>query len=58
MRDGALLAKDHLFRLLDIDGVEVSEGERQRGEDQIPTLRLGKGANSVKLAIINVIAEF
>ena len=39
--DDDLLRKSHGFRLLEIDGVTVSEVERRRGHDHIPILKLG-----------------
>jgi hypothetical protein len=53
-----LLPKNHGFRLLEIDGVEISEGERRRADDQVPSLKLGKGPYSEKLAFINVTGDF
>ena len=56
--DRDLLANKHGFRLLDIDSVEVSEGERRRGDDQVPTLKLGKSPHSEKFVFINVVSDF
>jgi hypothetical protein len=56
--DEPLLAEGHSFRLLDIESVDVSEGEMRRGGDNLPTLKLGKGPSSVKLAMISVVGEF
>lgn len=56
--DAAFLPEKHLFRLLDIEGVDVSEGERCRTDDRIPTLKLGAGPHSEKLAFLNVTADF
>lgn len=53
-----LSPKGHMFRLLEIGGVGASEAERQRGDDQVPSLKFGKSAHSVKLAIIEVISDF
>lgn len=53
-----LLPKKHMFRLLEIDGVDVSEGEMCRGDDQIATLKLGKSPGSQKFAFLNVTADF
>ncbi|HEX5093748.1 MAG TPA: hypothetical protein VFV84_13760 [Burkholderiales bacterium] len=55
--DEALQSKGHMFRLLDIESVEVSEGERCR-VNEIPTLKFGKGPGSEKLAFINVTGDF
>jgi hypothetical protein len=53
-----LLAKNHMFRLLDIESVEVSEGTQVRGQDGVPSLKLGKGDLSKKFAFINVMSDF
>lgn len=55
--DEALQSEGHLFKLLDIESVEVSEGERCR-VDEVPTLKLGKGPESEKLAILAVTGDF
>ena len=56
--DSDLLPEKHMFRLLEIDGVEESEGERRRGDDQVPTLKLGKSPHSERLVFINVVSDF
>lgn len=56
--DKILIAPNHLFRLLDIDGVDIVEGEKRRGDDQIPSLKLGKTSLSQKHAVIEVTSDF
>ena len=56
--DEDLLPRNHSLRLLEIDGVEVWEAERCRGEDQVPGLKLGKGPCSEGIAIIRVTSDF
>ncbi len=56
--DGTLLAEGHVFRLLGIESVEEFEGVRVRGEDLIPTVRLGKSPQSQKFVFLNVVSEF
>jgi hypothetical protein len=46
------------FTLLDIEKVTVMHGERKRLGDGTPTLKLGKGPNSVKLAALEVTVDF
>jgi hypothetical protein len=55
--DDALLAPKHGFRLLDIVEISVVEGEKLRGDDQIPSLKLGKGPHSQTHAIIEVTSD-
>lgn len=45
------------FTLLDINDVTVMHGKRMR-LDGTPTLKLGKGPNSVELVVLEVTADF
>ena len=45
------------FRLLEIEDVTITHGERMRLKDGTPYLRLDKGANSVDLATLEVTAD-
>lgn len=56
--DEALLASGHIFRLLEISGVDTTEAEPVRGADEVPSLKLGKGPGSVRLAVIEVTSDF
>lgn len=56
--DDALLAGGHMFRLLDIENVSVSDAEKLRDSSGTPTLRLGKSESSSPIAFINVISDF
>jgi hypothetical protein len=56
--DSNLLASKHGFRLLDIDNVSIIEGKKRRGDDQIPSLKLGKTPYSQKHAVIEVTSDF
>jgi len=56
--DSNLLAFEHLFRLLDIHGVSIVEGEKRRGDDQIPSLKIGHTQHSQKHAVIEVTPDF
>jgi hypothetical protein len=58
IEDSDLLASKHGFRLLDINGVSIIEGEKTRGDDQIPSLKLGKTSLSQKHAVIEVTSDF
>jgi hypothetical protein len=53
-----LLLPNHLFRLLEIDGVSEIEGERLRGEDGVASLKLGKSDNATKIATIEITPDF
>lgn len=52
------VAPGHGLRLFEIDGVSVIEGEKTRTDDQIPSLKLGKGPHSQEHAIIELTADF
>ena len=56
--DDSLVFQNHGFRLFSIESIKVIEGEKKRGEDQIPTLNLEKGPNSQKYVIIEVTSDF
>lgn len=56
--DSDLLSPKHLFRLLDVTGVSVIDGEKQRGDDGVPSFKLGKSSVSKKHAAIEVASDF
>ena len=56
--DDSMLPPNQGFRLFDIVGTDVMEGEKRRGEDQIVSLKLGPGPNSTKLAFIVITSDF
>lgn len=53
-----LLPAGHRFCLLEIEGISVIEGEKCRGDDGVPSLKLGKSQYSKKHAVINVTSDF
>ena len=53
-----LVPAGHMFRLLDINGVDASDGEKRRGDDRVPTLILGRSAISTRHVFLNVTPEF
>lgn len=56
--DEIFLAKNHSFRLLEITSVEVSEAEKVRTEDRLPSLKFGQSSSSQKHAILEVTGDF
>lgn len=56
--DENFLAKNHLFRLLEITSVDIVEGEKQRSNDGLASLKLGDSSLSQKHAIIEVTGDF
>ena len=56
--DENILAKGHLFRLLEITSVDVAEGENVRGDDGLASLKLGRTSLSQKHVIIEVTGDF
>lgn len=56
--DEGLQAPGYLFRLLDIEAVGTTEGEFVRGDDDVPSLRLGKSDVSQTFAILEVVSKF
>jgi len=56
--DEQLVLPKHLFRLLEIEGVDVVNGEKQRDDKGIPTLKIGKSDAAARHVVLNVIADF
>ncbi len=56
--DDDLVASQHIFRLLNIQSVGIVEGEKTRGDDQIPSLKIGKTEFSQKHVVIEVTSDF
>jgi hypothetical protein len=48
----------HIFRLLDLTGVDATDGEKGRGDDRVPTLKLGRSAMSTRIVLLDVTPEF
>lgn len=56
--DATLLGRDQAFRLLDIEAVSTTRGERVRLDDGTPYLKLGKSPESIVLATLEVTLDF
>jgi hypothetical protein len=56
--DATLQGKGQLFRLLDIEAVSTTQGERIRLDDGTPYLKLGNSPTSVVLAVLEVTSDF
>lgn len=56
--DEDLLPNGHGFRLMDVVGVQVAEGEQVRGDDEIPSLKLGKSPSAIRFATVQVTSDF
>ena len=56
--DPSFHAEGHGFRLLEIEAVDTTQGEWAKNDDGIPSLKLGKGPSSVKLAVLKVTSDF
>lgn len=55
--DEQVLPPRHLFRLLDLDSVDIVEGERQRDDNGAPSLKIGKSNAAMKHVILNVTTD-
>ena len=53
-----LLADGHIFRLLDIESVDANDAEQRRGEDSVPTMKLGKSDSSRRFVFLHVVGDF
>jgi hypothetical protein len=56
--DENLLAKKHLFRLLEITDVGIVEAEMHRGSDGLVSLKLEKSSFSQQHVIIEITGDF
>lgn len=56
--DTNLVPKQHQFSVFLIEDVNVSEAEQRRGDDQVPTLKFGKGPYSKKMVFLDVTSDF
>jgi hypothetical protein len=56
--DEELLPNGHGFRLLEINSIKVTQAEKTRGNDQIPSLKLEKTPKSMPYVLIDVTADF
>ena len=56
--DGSLLPPKHTFRLFEINDVNNVEGEKLRGDDLVPSLKIGHSGLSEGHVIIDITADF
>ncbi|MEO8646238.1 hypothetical protein [Pseudomonas sp.] len=56
--DETILPENHLFRLIDIESISIIKGEKRRGDDGIPSLKIGVEGYIQKHVIINLLTEF
>jgi len=56
--DEALQVNGHMFRLLDIDNVSVSDVEMRRDDSGTLTLKIGKSELSSPIALLQVNSDF
>ena len=56
--DEQFLQGKHLFRLIEIESINVVSGEKRRGDDGVPTLKIGSEGYSEKHVMINLLTDF
>ena len=56
--DTDLLPSGHGFRLFEIEAVQEVQGKKKRGDDQVPSLKIGSGPQSQAHAIIEITSDF
>ncbi|NLF97535.1 MAG: hypothetical protein GX569_12405 [Candidatus Riflebacteria bacterium] len=56
--DYSVLDKDHSFKLFVIENLDISEGEPQKGDDNIPTIKFCKSPESVKHVVLYITGSF
>ncbi len=53
-----LLPKNHILRLMNIEDIQVTEAQKVRGDDGLPSIKLGQSNLSEKIVFINVVGQF
>lgn len=56
--DEELLASGHQFRVLDLVDIAISDAERARTDDGVPTFKFGRTANSRSHVIVEMTGSF
>ena len=56
--DEGVATPGHGFRLFEITSADLKEAEKTRGEDGIPSLKLGKTEHSVPHVLIEITSDF
>lgn len=56
--DENLQAQGHMFRLLDIEDVSLTDATKVRGSDELPSFKLGKSETSEQHVLLSVTSEF
>ncbi len=56
--DENIMTEGHIFRILDIINVSETEAEKRRGDDEIPTLKLGSSEYSENHILIDISGVF
>lgn len=56
--DETLLDEGYTFKIFLVESVDVLTGERQKGEDHVPTFKLGKSENSKSHVSLNITGNF
>ena len=53
-----IIKKGHRFRLLQINDLATTEGDKIRGDDGIPSIKFGKTDHSEKIVTIDITSIF
>ncbi len=56
--DQDILPQKHLFRLFEVDGVDLTDALKTRGADRVPSLELGKTEHSTPYVLIDISSDF
>jgi hypothetical protein len=56
--DDNQLPPGHTFKIFEIESLEVTEGEKVKGEDEVPSIKFGKSNYSQSHAIISITSDF
>ena len=56
--DGGLLEAGHIFKLFELTSVNLSEGQKTRGEDGVASLKFGSSKYSEPHVLIEITSDF
>ncbi|MCC7419828.1 MAG: hypothetical protein IT428_06090 [Planctomycetaceae bacterium] len=56
--DANIRGEGRLFRLFDIDDIQITEGQLVRGDDGIPSVKIGRSSDSQSICAIDITADF
>ncbi len=56
--DETIVSPEHVFRIMEIDDIQILELEKLHGDDGIATFKIGKSELSQLHIVLNITSEF